>query len=140
MPSINDVLKEKFNVTGNNIAETLSKIEPGSGGGSGTSPLVVMIDVTRNGSSRTYTLDKKFYEIYNALPNVVFVESDTIRDGVDPTSYIHWQRWGLNRVDFEDDWYRIYLTNYGWITSDAVTMHWFTARNPDETLTMTIAN
>lgn len=78
MPSINDVLKEKFNVTGSNIAETLSKIEPGSGGGSGAVEwLDVNITETHTSSSATYTMDKIAREIQEAFPYVnVFYNTD----------------------------------------------------------------
>ena len=72
MPSINDVLKEKFNVTGNNIAETLSKIEPGSGGGS-NGTLIVRMEWLRWDSDAgmdVFKLDKTWKEIYDAFPNV----------------------------------------------------------------------
>ena len=71
MPSINDVLKEKFKVTGNNIAETLSKIEPGSGGGS--SDNVLTVEFVRTDGSSIITLNKTFKEIVSAFPNVRFI-------------------------------------------------------------------
>ena len=71
MPSINDVLKEKFNVTGNNIAETLSKIEPGSGGGS--SDNILTVEFVRTDGSSIITLNRTFREIVSAFPNVQYV-------------------------------------------------------------------
>ena len=76
MPSINDVLKEKFKVTGNNIAETLSKIEPGFGGGSLIVPVIVednwiIRDGVRTKVLSKVTLQKTAAEIIKAAPNII---------------------------------------------------------------------
>ena len=68
MSSINDVLKEKFNVSGSNIAETLSKITPG--GGSGSSPLVVHVV---SDAENVWILDKTAREILQSEGNVLFI-------------------------------------------------------------------
>lgn len=82
MPSINDVLKEKFNVTGNNIAETLSKIEPGSGGGA-VNWLGVNISRSYASDNATYTMDKTAQQIIEAFPCVYAVTDESWIDDAD---------------------------------------------------------
>lgn len=74
MSSINDVLKEKFGVNGSNIAETLSKITPGEGGGSGGSGWLVVNVIVNDENQVPVRLDKTAGEIINAWPLVVFSE------------------------------------------------------------------
>ena len=79
MSSINDVLKEKFNVSGSNIAETLSKITPGGGsGGSGWLIANVIEETVNSRGTRDVTpigkvtkLDKTAREILEASPFVL---------------------------------------------------------------------
>ena len=70
MSSINDVLKEKFGVNGSNIAETLSKITPGGGSGSGSGPLVVHVV---SDAENVWILDKTAREILQSEGNVLFI-------------------------------------------------------------------
>lgn len=72
MPSINDVLKEKFKVTGNNIAETLSKIEPGSGEGRLAVNLTYEYDESQD-VIKSARLNKTSAEIIDHYPYVDIV-------------------------------------------------------------------
>ena len=64
MSSINDVLKEKFNVSGSNIAETLSKITPGGGS-------LLIVAGAYDAELDAAVLNKTAKEILQAAPNVV---------------------------------------------------------------------
>ena len=79
MSSINDVLKEKFNVSGSNIAETLSKITPGEGGGSGSGGNWLTVNVIDDGD-RMKRFDKTAGQIIEAYPFVLFCKTTTYND------------------------------------------------------------
>lgn len=67
MSNINDTLREKFEVGGSNIAETLSKITPGS--------KFLVVGLTKDTTTNTTTANKTVKEITSAAPFVVFVSN-----------------------------------------------------------------
>lgn len=79
MSSINDVLKEKFGVNGSNIAETLSKITHGEGGGSGSGGNWLTVNVIDDGNM-TKHFDKTAGQIIEAYPFVLFCTTTTISE------------------------------------------------------------
>ena len=109
MSSINDVLKEKFNVSGSNIAETLSKITPGGGLSGSTTNGWLVVESSETISGR---LNKTLEQIIEAAPFVLLYNADSDSGSI----YLL----GGYEYDDEDLRWHIYFHNFdgdGYIAS-----------------------